>query len=54
MKYMVYRTYITAKSAREMQGKHYVEQIIDSYILGVCEDGWKIKNLEPGRVKENT
>jgi hypothetical protein len=34
-----------------MKDKRYVKQIIDSYILGVCEDGWKIKNLEPGRVK---
>lgn len=34
-----------------MKDKLYVKQIIDSYTLGVCEDGWKIKNLEPGRVK---
>ena len=34
-----------------MKDKRYVKEIIDSYILGVCEDGWKIKNLESGFVK---
>jgi len=34
-----------------MKDISHVKQIIDSYILGVYEDGWKIKNLEPGSVK---
>jgi hypothetical protein len=36
-----------------MKAERYVKQIIYRYILGVCEDGWKIKNLEPVRVRES-